>query len=343
MRRIQLEPRMPPLRGAMAAGCAAALLIAPVTAALARVGQERSPRCFGAASRDPRQPCRNPRLGGMVAPTPTEARRGTNAPCDPVERVGQVLVCAFGAPATSATSTLALVGDSHAAHLRAALAGAAVARGWHGVSLTQAGCPLTRATKILREPLFSECKQWNAEVVDWLEGHPGVQTVVVSQIVSRVGVVPAPGRSKFATAVAGYVAAWKSLPASVRRVVVVRDNPKGAHGVLGCVEAAIAAGRRAAIACASRRGVALERDPAVVAAERLRSRRVATVDLSAVYCDRRCYPVIGGALVYKDRHHLTQVFSRTLAPILGRRIAAAMRPIRAPARPRASTRASGGA
>jgi hypothetical protein len=143
--------------------------------------------------------------------------------------------------------------------------------------------------------------------------------------------------------VAGYVAAWKSLPASVRRVVVVRDNPKGAHGVLGCVEAAIAAGRRAAIACASRRGVALERDPAVVAAERLRSRRVATVDLSAVYCDRRCYPVIGGALVYKDRHHLTQVFSRTLAPILGRRIAAAMRPIRAPARPRASTRASGGA
>jgi hypothetical protein len=108
-------------------------------------------------------------------------------------------------------------------------------------------------------------------------------------------------------------------------VIVVRDNPKGAHGILTCVEQAIAAGRRAALACASRRGVALERDPAVVAAARLRSPRVVTVDLSAVYCGpRRCYPVIGGALVYKDRHHLTQVFSRTLAPILGRRIAAAM-------------------
>ena len=312
-----------PVRGAAAAGCAAALWIASVTAAPARVGQEPAPHCFGAASRDPQQPCRNPRLRGMVAPTPSEARRGVNAPCDPVERVGQVLVCAFGVPAADATATLALVGDSHAGHLRAALASAAAVRGWHGVSLTQTGCPLTRATKILREPLFSECKRWNAEVVDWLAGHPEVRTVVVSQIVSRVGVVPSQGRSKFATAVAGYVAAWRSLPASVQRVVVVRDNPKGARGVLDCVEDAIASGRRAALACASRRSVALERDPAVVAAARLRSPRVATVDLSAVYCGRRrCYPVIGGALVYKDRHHLTQVFSRTLAPILGRRIAA---------------------
>jgi hypothetical protein len=261
----------------------------------------------------------------MVVPTPSEARRGVNAPCDPVERVGQVGVCALGAPAP-ATSTLALVGDSHAAHLRAALAATAVIRGWHGVSLTQTGCPLTRATKILREPLFSECKRWNAEVVVWLAGHPEVRTVVVSQIVSRVGVVPAPGRSKFATAVAGYRAAWRSLPTSVQRVIVVRDNPKGAHGVLGCVDDAIAARRRAALVCASRRSVALERDPAVVAAASLRSSRVAIVDLSSVYCGpRRCYPVIGGALVYKDRHHLTQVFSRTLAPILGRRVAAAMR------------------
>src|SRR6478609_5348115 len=32
------------------------------------------PRCFGAASRDPDQPCRNPRLRLMVVPTPRRAR-----------------------------------------------------------------------------------------------------------------------------------------------------------------------------------------------------------------------------------------------------------------------------
>ena len=32
-------------------------------------------------------------------------------------------------------------------------------------------------------------------------------------------------------------------------------------------------------------------------------------------CDRtRCFPVVGGALVHKDRGHLTRVFSTTLGP-----------------------------
>ena len=36
-------------------------------------------------------------------------------------------------------------------------------------------------------------------------------------------------------------------------------------------------------------------------------------------CDRRaCYPVIGGALVYKDIHHLTAVFGASLGPYLQR-------------------------
>jgi hypothetical protein len=294
--------------------------------AAAPAAQAPTPRCFGAASRDPQRPCHNRRLRSMVVPTPGVARRGVNAPCDPVERIGQVGVCAFGAPAEGASTTIALVGDSHAAHLRAAVAPVAQAQGWHGVSLTQTGCPLTGATKILRRPLLEECRRWNVEVLDWLRSHPEVRTVVVSQIVSRVGVVPDPGRSKFETAVAGYAAAWKALPASVEHIVVVRDNPKARHGVLSCVSRAIAAHRRAATACSAPRRTALERDPAMVAAARLRSPRVATIDLSSVYCGpRRCFPVIGGALVYKDGHHLTQVFARTLAPLLGRRLLRAVR------------------
>jgi len=38
-------------------------------------------------------------------------------------------------------------------------------------------------------------------------------------------------------------------------------------------------------------------------------------------CDARwCYPVVGGALVFKDRNHLTEVFARTLGPYLARAI-----------------------
>jgi hypothetical protein len=40
-----------------------------------------------------------------------------------------------------------------------------------------------------------------------------------------------------------------------------------------------------------------------------------------VFCSARlCYPVIGGALVFKDLHHFTLVWARTLAPPLQRAV-----------------------
>jgi hypothetical protein len=69
------------------------------------------------------------------------------------------------------------------------------------------------------------------------------------------------------------------------------------------------------------RDVAVDRDSQAVAATRLRSQRVRSVDLNRFFCDsRRCYPVIGGVLVHKDDHHLTVVFATTLGPYLLREV-----------------------
>jgi hypothetical protein len=44
---------------------------------------------------------------------------------------------------------------------------------------------------------------------------------------------------------------------------------------------------------------------------------VGYVDLTKFFCDsRQCFPVIGGALVYKDATHITSVYGRTLGPYL---------------------------
>src|SRR3977135_3748817 len=85
------------------------------------------PACFGAATRDPdpAHACHNPDLRLLVRPTPLEAQITPSAPCTELEPV--INVCAFGAPASPATSTVALVGDSHAGHWRAALDVVAVA------------------------------------------------------------------------------------------------------------------------------------------------------------------------------------------------------------------------
>jgi hypothetical protein len=308
----------------------AAILLAVVAVALlgaaaapARVAGGDEPRCFGAASRDAAKPCHNPRLRRMVRPTPAQARKGLNAPCKPVERVGQVGVCEFGTPAEEATATVALLGDSHAAHWRAAMIPVAQAQGWRGLAMIQTGCPLSKARKVLPPQWYDQCVRWNDEIGGYLGAHPEIQTVFVSEIVSRFGVEVPPGGEMFPTEVKGYQDAWQALPASVKQIVVIRDDPKARKGILSCVEHAMARGLRAGVACAIPRRVGLERDPAVVAARRLDSPRVRVIDLSDVFCSRRrCFPVIGGALVYKDRHHLTRVFATTVAPILLRRVRA---------------------
>jgi hypothetical protein len=115
----------------------------------------------------------------------------------------------------------------------------------------------------------------------------------------------------------GFIRAWRRLPSTVKRLVVIHDTPKDPETTAGCIEHAIAQRRPAGLACAVPRRKALSRDPAVVAAARMHSPRVQTIDLTHFFCDRRrCFPVVGGALVHKDTHHLTVVFVRTLGPYL---------------------------
>ena len=172
--------------------------------------------------------------------------------------------------------------------------------------------------KDLREPDRSECRRWNREVLAWLRRHHEISAVYVSAI-SGSSWVPAGGRGEYATAVSGFARAWKALPSSVERVIVLRDTPKASTATAPCVERARSAHRRAGIACALPRRRAIVGDPAATAAARYRRDRASVVDLNRFICDaRECFPVVGGALVFKDEHHMTAVFAATLAPYLRR-------------------------
>ncbi|HEX8205156.1 MAG TPA: SGNH hydrolase domain-containing protein, partial [Solirubrobacteraceae bacterium] len=205
------------------------LLLAILTAglAVAAPAEGAAPRCFGAASRDHVRPCRNPRLDRMVVPSPGQALRRPNAPCA-VPRLRYPMVCEFGAPESSARRRIALIGDSHAVHWRAALGPVAKQRRWAGFSLSRNGCPLSTAPPVLDRGLGAQCVRWRAAVGAWLREHPGVDTVFVSQHRVRV-------RGGWAKEVAGYLDAWRALPASVEHVVVIRDTPVRPPGVRACV------------------------------------------------------------------------------------------------------------
>jgi peptidoglycan/LPS O-acetylase OafA/YrhL len=283
------------------------------------------PRCFGAAARDPEHPCDNPRLRLMVTPTPVSARNRPNSPCTMVA-TKPFNVCAFGVPRAKSTGTIALLGDSHASHWRAALEVVAQAKRWHGLSITRSGCPLSRTVKKLRDPLEAACIRWNHDVPRWFAHHPEVSTVFVVQDSGGKWVVPG-GQSSFSAEVSGFSSAWKSLPRTVKHVIVIHDTPKDRTDTQACIEHAMAAHRSAGKVCAVPRSVAIDRDSQAVAAARLRSPRVRSVDLNRFFCDSRmCYPVIGGVLVHKDDHHLTVAFATTLGPYLLRDVTRLMAP-----------------
>jgi hypothetical protein len=276
------------------------------------------PACFGAAARDPRRRCATPRLNRMVVPTPREARKLPNRPCTRFDPLEDMNVCSFGAEPGRATATVALVGDSHAGHWRGALDVVARRKGWRGLSIAHSSCPLSKAVRDLPDPArFRACVRWKRAVFAWFGDHPEVRTVFVSGLSGGTGVLPRGGRGRFETSVRGYVAAWRALPASVERIVVIRDTPKMRGRVAACVERAHARHRPAGRVCAVPRRRSLDRDPLVVAAHTLSSARVRSVDLTRFFCARRsCFPVVGGALVLRDENHMTATFSSTLGPYL---------------------------
>jgi hypothetical protein len=281
----------------------------------ARVSVYGAPRCFGAAARARRHAaCVNRALRRVVMPSPAAAALMPDYPCRPqrgARRYAPARPCGFGDTYDSSPPRLALIGDSHSAHLRASAEVAAQALGWKAVSLTHPGCAFSTEVYPAPAPIPHRCRRHSMEALRWLRRHPSVRAVITSAAAGR-------GFSE-----GGFRAMWRRVPRSVRRIYVVRDVPRVSYATAGCVARVR---RRHAVstdACAVARGGAFPADPAAGAA-RYAGGRVRLIDLTRYFCSRtRCFPVIGGAYVYHDFNHLNRVFAATLGPYLLR----AMRPL----------------
>ncbi len=277
-------------------------------------------RCFGAPSGDRNRPCYNPALDYTVVPAPDGAREAqVYLPCTKTVSTTLFKACYWGAAAKTASRTVALLGDSHASHLRAAMQDVVGAENWRGVSIQKAGCPLTDAHPNLPgRARQADCMRWNRGVQRWLRARPEIDTVFVSAhlaaaLATRQGQTASQARRQ------GYRSAWRQLlRGSVKHIVVFRDTPRNSRTTIPCVERAVADHvRLPGRACALERSYALRPDPLAQEAKALKSPAVQTVNLANLMCDhKRCHPVVGGVLVLRDTTHLTTAFSASLGPYL---------------------------
>lgn len=289
---------------------AAVVVLAAASASLAK---PRHPACFGAASRDTVHPCTNPGLRLAVIPSPSDAPIMPSSPCTPIQTT--INLCWFGTPAARAGHSAVLLGDSHAQHWRAGLEVAMDALHWQGLSSTRDGCPFTAATTVQSRIRSRSCAAWVHGLIAWFEANPTVSTVFESNHPGTVARVH--GQTLLQAQIAGYITAWRELPATVKHIIVIRDIPYANVDTLTCVSQAVSRRQEPGVACELPRSVALQNDPTTLAAEQLHSSRVQVIDLSRYFCDSTwCFPVVGGSLVYRDSNHLTTVFAGTLGPYI---------------------------
>lgn len=288
---------------------AAGLLATPAAGA-------RTPACFGAAARDPAAPCDNPALDYSARPTPAAAPLELNAPCHPLPYTHVPRVCWFAHRKRGSSATVALVGDSHASSWRSAVVVLARSQRWHALTLRRSSCPFNEARRTTPPQESASCAQWVRATIRWFGRHPEIHTVIVTGS-AYSGVVAQAGQDPYTVAVDGYRAALAALPPSVQRVIVLRDTPRSSVQTFDCVARAINAHQPLGDACTLARSDVLPPDPGVEAAQQLGAPRFQVIDLSDFFCDvDRCFPVIGGALVYKDISHMTTVFGTSLGPFL---------------------------
>ena len=244
-----------------------------------------------------------------------------NAPCAIVSQKIPY-TCQFGVRAAIADRTIALVGDSHAAHWRGAIEVVAQARRWRGYSVTRSGCPLSTAQPDLAEGaprrLHALAQRRHLLVSPAPAGAHGVRLQLAG-----LDVRAPRGTSEREHAVQGYLKAWRRLPqdrAPDHRPARHAGQPRR-HEPLRRSARWRPRSARASRARSRARSPCSAIRPPIAAQRRGRDRRVRLVDLTPYMCSSKlCFPVVGGVLVHKDKTHLTPLFAGTLGPFLLQRV-----------------------
>jgi peptidoglycan/LPS O-acetylase OafA/YrhL len=228
--------------------------------------------------------------------------------------------CLYGAP--DGERTLILYGDSHAMQYFPALEALAENRGWRLIALTKAECTPAEVPirSMVADREYSECDAWREDSLERIEaGDPATAFVVMS---GDTAYTPygedgeeLQGAAGSAAMEAGYAATLERIHRTGLRTAVIKDTPVSSSDVPSCVSE----GLDDLDDCAFPRTQDATREFDARAARGSPGTRLIDID-DEICPDDLCRAVIGDALVFRDKSHLSATFSRTLAPSLGRRL-----------------------
>lgn len=219
----------------------------------------------------------------------------------------EVRECRYGSKA--AQRHMVIVGDSHAVHWIPALDVIAQRRGWRLTAITKSACPMARiGLEVGATDQMQSCIDWNRAAVEQVIGYAPDVVVFAHSWGSLTNL--GENRTEGAQQVAGWITAlWEELERGGTSIVAIRDTPRMRPLPTECM----AAGGATSIGCANPRSTALPPiDPLVIAAQDHGDALL--VDMTDYICGAElCEPVVGNVFVWRDTHHLTATYAKTLA------------------------------
>lgn len=230
---------------------------------------------------------------------------------DPAIHVG-----VYGDP--TATRTIALAGGSHAEMWITALNILGKRYKFKVTTYLKMGCPLsTEATPTMTNGVpYPQCREWSDRVVDRLIAERP-SAVFTNSTRPRDG---RPGDWLPPT----YTTVFDRFVQAKIPVLGIRDTP-WPHNAQGLIDTPTClADGGTAESCATSRAAALDPiDPALAYAER--NPLFHSLDLSDGVCTAQlCPAVVGNIIVYKDWHHLSATYVRSLTDALGEQMGRAL-------------------
>ncbi len=264
--------------------------------------QDEPRSCIGAAALDPRHRCARLNNGDRVAPLPGQLPDDTGGAYACYAYLRQPIhPCEYGSRRPDAIR-VALVGDSHAAALLAALEPQLDALNWRVTAFTGQTCGWLPAA------VAPDC--------------PGLRLIQRALLHRHYAAVIATEIRVYTSSVADHLRAMRPVAATGARIVVIEDDP----GVSAASTACVARITYSTTGNCGTPATVAYQDPDRLARAAARIPGARVVKTRRFYCrDGFCPATIGNVLVYRDTAaHVTASYARTLSPYLVEAIEAAL-------------------
>lgn len=222
-------------------------------------------------------------------------------------------------PAKETRSRVFAVGDSHMVQWLPALQLLAQEQGWDLIALTKTGCAFAALDEsAMGSEAMRSCAEWNRKALRRIvEAKPDL--VIIAQSSGALTEIARDQRRGSGEIVRRMATAWREVGGTGARMIALHETPRLGWDAADCLSRPSASiegcsqWRARAVPVMSAISLAVAEVPGI----RL-------IDMTDALCTSdRCAPVVGNVLVWRDKHHLTATYARTIAPMLSAKLAAA--------------------